>query len=175
MGITMANKSMKMTIDAWLILAVLIVQGMPGIALGQGIAPTREQTRDADLNGPTVDWTGTIAEILQDGDDTCFVLQSTTDGLGYQAAARTSFMACGFGPFDPATFSLGREVAVRGNLGAAMPRRTGGRIYDYPVVVAASIKLAPVRLRDDWHHPYYGLYGCDPFWHPWPSYYHCWP
>lgn len=137
-------------------------------------APTREQTLDQDLAGPSVKWLGTIVESWRDGDGTCFMLQRLSGGYGYPAGAGGMFIACPFGFFDSAAFANGRQVQVKGNLGSATPRLIGGRVYSYPLIAGAFVELLPERS------PYYGPRGyyfepyCDPFWHPWPHRYRCW-
>lgn len=136
--------------------------------------PTREQTLDQDLAGPSVKWVGRIVESWRDGDGTCFMLQKVSE-YGYPAETSVTFIACPFGYFDSATFANGREARVRGNLGLAAPRLIGGRVYTYPLVAGAFVELLPKRSPYYWPRDYYfGPYSCDPFWHPWSHHYRCW-
>lgn len=137
--------------------------------------PTRAQTLDQDLAGPSVKWVGTIVESWRDGDGTCFMLQRVSDEYGYPTKTSETFIACPFGFFDSATFANGREARVKGNLGRAMPRLIGGRVYSYPLIAGAFVELLPE--RSPYYGPrgyYFGPYSCDPFWHPWPHHYRCW-
>ena len=140
-------------------------------------APPREQTLDQDLAGPSVEWLAIIGESFRDGDDTCFTARRILDERGYPAASSAQFITCPFGYYDPATYASGREIRVKGNLGKATPRLMGGKIYDLPIIVGASVALLDrvPYYYEPWGYGYWGTYPCDPFWHPWPGpFYRCW-
>ncbi|MGH8719800.1 MAG: Slp family lipoprotein [Burkholderiales bacterium] len=126
--------------------------------------PGRAETLDRDLQGPRVSLVGEIIARVDDGADTCFIL----DRAGYREGR---FIACNSGYFEPAVFGPGAALKAVGNLGAAVPREIGGQIYDYPVVAGALISKASSRDYYDGpsYDPYY--YGPYPYggygWHPW--------
>jgi starvation-inducible outer membrane lipoprotein len=159
-------------------LVVALVLSMPLSALSQAAeasVPTREATLENDITGPTVEWVGMVEESLRDGDDTCFILRKVQPYI-HSETARENFIACHLGSFDPAAFGAGRNLQVKGNLGAAIPRLIGGQIYALPVIAAASIQLAIEHPKHNWPPPYYGPYNCDPFWYPWHHHFDaCWP
>lgn len=144
--------------------------------------PTRLETLSGDLAGPAVDWTGEIALTLRDDGDTCFVLRQTGNEAGHFMGHAGAFIACSPGPFDPVQFGPGRELRVKGNLGAAMTRRIGDAVFNYPLVAGAFVELLPPReplywppdYYDPFYPPYYPYYG--PYRHPrpWPPYYRRW-
>jgi outer membrane lipoprotein len=167
----------------WLMRFAWLAMALAGAAFAAPPAPdlpTRRDTLARDLFGPAVDWTGQILAALRDDGDTCFVLRQTADETGYAIVAIEPFIACAPGLFDPAVFSVGRELEVRGNLGAAMPRRIGGTVFSYPVVAGAFITPAPPRPRYYWPPPGYYDPFYDPYYgprfhpRPWPPYYRPW-
>lgn len=151
-----------------------------------GSAPTREQTLDSDLAGPSVEWTGAIIESWRDNDATCFLLRRMSNAAGYLTSSGDQFLACPFGFYDPAVYSTGHILQVSGNLGNAQPRTIGGRIVQFPLIAGAFVE----RMADPAPYPpYYGPYPgpyffprdrffspfpCDPhFGYPSP-YSRCW-
>lgn len=121
--------------------------------------PTRAQTLNQDLSGPAVDLLGTIADRVQDGDDTCFVVQ--VGGGAGPGPQEGKLLACNPGPFDTARFGVGQPLRVTGTLGPAMPRRVGGYIVNYPVVAGAFLYPGPPP----------GYYDYGPYYPgPWPGY-----
>lgn len=145
----------------------------------------REQTLDQDLAGPRVEWDGEIVGSVTDRDDTCFVLSRLRDGYDYgRQDDRARFIACNPGPFDPSRFGPGRVLRVLGNLGPAMPRLIGGKVYHYPLVAGAALDLTsipadPYLYGPPYYGPAYGFgyysrpfgswyggpYGYSPFWY----------
>jgi hypothetical protein len=121
--------------------------------------PSRAQTLGEDLSGPRLDVIGTVAERLQDGDDTCFVLQV---GGGWPGVAGGRLLACYPGPFDHARFGTGQTLRVTGALGPALPRSVAGRVLEYPLAAGAFISPAAAPA------PGYGWSGYPPH-HPFPS------
>ena len=129
---------------------------------------TREQTLDADLQGPRVEWVGEIISTIRDDDYTCFILERVSYELpAYPNTVQNPFIACNPGFFEVGTYAPGRELSVAGNLGMAVPRKIGDRIYDYPVVAGAFVQLLPY-----WHYfPAYDPYY-RPIYHPFPYNWH---
>jgi hypothetical protein len=84
-------------------------------------AATRDETLDDDLSGPAITWVGVISKVIQDADDTCFVLDHLT---GDSVAARgPAFIACSGANLTGAAYLPGALLQVKGNLGAATQRR----------------------------------------------------
>lgn len=126
---------------------------------------TREQTLDQDLHGPRVEWVGEIISTIRDGEYTCFVLERISyDIPAYLDTAQSRFIACNPGSFEVGTYARGRELSVTGNLGLAVPRKIGDRIYDYPVVAGAFVQLLPYRYYFPEYDPFYlPIYGPFPY------------
>jgi outer membrane lipoprotein len=117
---------------------------------------TRDQTLDEDLRGPRVEWIGEIIATIRDGDYTCFVLERISyDIPAYRDIAQSRFIACNPGSFEVGTYAPGRELSVTGNLGPAVPRKIGDRIYDYPLVAGAFVQLLPYRHYFPEYDPFY--------------------
>lgn len=153
-------------------LTFVLIIAYPAYAKG----PSRAETLDQDLQGPRVSLVGEIVARVDDGHDTCFILDRHREGR---------FIACNPGYFEPAVFGPGAALKAVGNLGAAVPREIGGQIYDYPVVAGALISKAsspdyydrpshdlyhygpyPYHFGDPWHYPFYGPhFGTGIFFH----------
>lgn len=169
------KEKMKLFVPVFSLAAFIFATGMLP-ASGHGAeALTREQTLSQDLSGPPVTWIGTIVESWRDGSDTCFRLQRRFVENGYRESGEEKFIACPFGFYDAGSFPIGQDLRVSGNLGDAMPRSIGGRVYAYPFIAGASVELLPQRV------PYHELrrhelfpYPCDPLWHRWPYSHRCW-
>lgn len=143
---------------------LILAAGLVAAATAGAEPPTRAQTLGEDLSGPRLNVMGTVADTLQDGGDTCFVLE--VGGGGGWGLGGGRLLACYPGPFDGARFGIGQVLRVRGSLGAAMPRSVGGRVVDYPVAAGAFISPAA---------PEYGWPaspGYEPLVHPYAS---SWP
>lgn len=142
------------------LLAFLMLDALAAHAVGN-----RESTLDRDFQGPRVEWDSTIIGRVQDGDDTCFLLERVVDPYqGYGRADNGArFIACNPGPFDQDRFAPGQTLRVIGNLGEALPRRIGKQIWEHPVVAGAILKriASPV-------YPAGGYYN-DPFYDPFYS------
>ena len=129
---------------------------------------TREQTLEEDLRGPRVEWIGEIIATIRDGDYACFVLERISyDIPAYGDIAQSRFIACNPGSFEVGTYAPGRELSVTGNLGPAVPRKIGDRIYDYPLVAGAFVQLLPYPHYFPEYDPFY-----RPIYYPLPYYRH---
>jgi hypothetical protein len=119
-------------------------------------APSWHETAQEDLHGPRVELSAEILEQIRDGDYTCFVLDP------YAWPTHAPVVACSPGYFTQKEFAPGRALKVSGNMGAAIPRRIGAQVYDYPVIAGAIVKPT----REPSPYPYYYDPYYDPFWPP---------
>jgi outer membrane lipoprotein len=154
-------------------LLIWLLASAYGIALAAPMyVYTREQTLDEDLRGPRVEWIGEIIATIRDGEYTCFILERISyDIPAYPGTAQSRFIACNPGSFEVGTYAPGRELSVTGNLGPAVPRKIGDRIYDYPLVAGAFVQLLPYQSYFPDPDPFYGpIYYPVPYlyyWHRW--------
>ncbi|MGH8743861.1 MAG: Slp family lipoprotein [Burkholderiales bacterium] len=125
-----------------------------GVAVA-GQVYTRDETLDQDLHGPRVEWAGKILLVLQDGDYTCFLLLRQQPAYSTYHDALDRFIACNPGIFEVGTYSPGRELMVTGNLGIAVPRLLGGKVYVYPVIAGAFLELLPYQHYLPQYNPFY--------------------
>jgi hypothetical protein len=126
-------------------------------------AATRDQTLDDDLSGPAITWVGMISKVIQDADDTCFVVDRLTrEAITARGAA---FIACSGGSLTGEAYLPGAMLQVKGNLGAATRRLIGTQIFDLPLVAAAYVEsVAPDRYQavspfypsQSYYDPWYG-------------------
>lgn len=131
----------------------------------QNISVSDAQARD--YTGSTVAWGGVIAKTVPMQGQTCFEVVSTQ--LDTQMRPRElrndtggRFMACRTGFYDPAVFSMNREVTFVGRLNGYSDQKIGDYSYRYPKMDAQTIYLWPPR-SDRNAYPYgpygYGSYG----------------
>lgn len=131
--------------------------------------------QDAAPGGSLVRWGGEIITVEPKPDATCF--QILARDLYPSARPRSGdtsrgrFLACRQGFYDPAVFTVGRDVTVVGALAGSETRRIGEFDYPLPRVDANVVYLWPERPLYDSH--YY--HRPDPFFYPgfwgWGGYY----
>jgi outer membrane lipoprotein len=147
---------------------------------------TVEQAQQRDLTGQRVLWGGTIVTVTPSQNDTCFEIVSRP--LDREARPRWTdqtsgrFLGCAQGFYDPAVYSMGREVTVVGTLHPSVVRKIGEHDYRYPQVSVEQLYLWPERVpREIYYAPWpdtfwypgwgpYGPYGpwlYGPYWSPW--------
>jgi starvation-inducible outer membrane lipoprotein len=121
---------------------------------------TPEQSLDADLSGPRVEWTGVIVDRIEAMDETCFVLDRSRVPIG-DPLPRARFAVCDPGIFNEVSFGVGKELKVTGNLGARKERLIGSTTLEAPLIAAARIELGPEyhEHADPWSYDPYGSYN----------------
>jgi|ERR1700674_333138 hypothetical protein len=131
-------------------------------------AATRDETLDEDLSGPAITWVGVTSKVIQDGEDTCFVLDRLSrDSV---AAPGATFIACTSGNLTGDAYLPGMMLQVKGNLGAAKERHIGPQIFDSPLVAAAYVEsVSPERYRAG--APFYPSHSYYDPWYRSPWYY----
>jgi outer membrane lipoprotein len=123
--------------------------------------------------GARVRWGGTIVTVLpQTNQTTCFEVVNRP--LGAAAEPRIGdetdgrFLACAAGFYDPAVYQSERALTAVGILDQPVTRKIGEYEYQFPVLLAETVYLWPVREPEP---AYYstGLYWGWPYW--WGTYY----
>lgn len=104
--------------------------------------------------GAAVRWGGRIVQVEPKTDATCFEMiatRLTPGGRPYWASDDTNgrFIACRQGFYDPAVFTVNREVTFTGRIAGYDNRRVGEYDYRFPRVDADVVYLWPVRERVD--------------------------
>lgn len=131
----------------------------------QRISPNDAQARD--YTGSRTIWGGVIARTTPMQGQTCFEVVSTPldsqlrpTELRNETGGR--FMACRTGFYDPAVFSMNREVTFVGRVNGYSEQKIGDYTYRYPKMDAETIYLWGKRV-DRYAYPYgpygYGAYG----------------
>ncbi|KPK70935.1 MAG: hypothetical protein AMJ84_07180 [Acidithiobacillales bacterium SM23_46] len=120
----------------------------------------------ATFRGSEVRWGGTIASVRNERDATLIEIVSRrldSDGQPYEEdRSEGRFLARAAGFLDPALYSAGREVTVRGRLDGVREEAIGEFRYTFPLVAADHVYLWPKRPPPQPAYPY------DPFWYyPW--------
>lgn len=131
--------------------------------------------QDSAPAGATVRWGGEIITVEPKPDATCFQILARDLYASARPrpgdTSRGRFLACRGGFYDPAVFTVGRDVTVVGALAGTESRRIGEFDYPLPRVDANVVYLWPERPLYD-HHYYYRP---DPFFYPgfwgWGGYY----
>lgn len=126
------------------------------------ITPAQAQTKD--YTGATTAWGGVIAKTTPMQGQTCFeVVATQLDSqlrpreLRDETAGR--FFACRAGFYDPAVFSMNREVTFAGRISGYSDQKIGDYTYRYPKMDAETVYLWG--KRNDRAYPYdpWGYYG----------------
>ncbi len=156
-----------MTKLRWLLPALMLgaCATQPPVELATGtftdITPLAAQTRN--LTGSRVRWGGTVASVSPKKNETCF--QLVGHSLNSDARPKEEdksdgrFMACASGFYDPAIFTVGREVTVVGILQTPIVGKIGDYDYRFPLVSVEAIYLWPKREpRVNYSTPYYPLW-----------------
>lgn len=104
--------------------------------------------------GMAVRWGGRIVQVEPKADATCFEMiatRLTAGGRPYWASDDTNgrFIACRTGFYDPAVFTVNREVTFTGRIAGYDNRRVGEYDYRFPRMDADVVYLWPVRERVD--------------------------
>ena len=151
---------------------ILILTGLliwPAIAVAEdALHPPAD---NGDWDGPGVQWEGKIMRILRDGDDTCFELYGPLDAYERSLSSPARFIACGFGYYDPSTFSTGRRLSVNGNLSKSRTHKIAGETFSIPMVAAANFALLPDQSWTPppyWNDPFYDPFWGSPYPYPYP-------
>lgn len=105
-----------------------------------------------DYTGAAVRWGGLILQLEPGPDVTCFEMmatQLTAGGRPYWTSndTRGRFIACRPGFYDPAVFTVNREVTFTGRIAGYDTRRIGEYDYRFPRIDADVVYLWPVRER----------------------------
>ncbi|HET9112621.1 MAG TPA: hypothetical protein VFN66_01980 [Burkholderiales bacterium] len=98
---------------------------------------------DFDPGGDPVDWIGQIVTEYRSGEDTCFELKKSADTPNQ--ASPDKFKTCVFGYYDPARFSPGQWLEVKGILQPANADKL-------PLILGAHATLTDAPM------PYYPVY-----------------
>lgn len=179
---------------AWLPRAAALLATTLALALGgcasdvpQGIrqappsavGPAEARAEPQRLAGVAVRWGGTIASVENRRDETWVDVVArplASDGSPQvsDSPAMGRFLAQVPGFLDPAVYSTGREVTVRGTFTGIEIRSIGEFPYRYPVVRVQQHYLWPLapeprpsNYSPYWYDPWYPY----PWWHRPPPYY----
>ncbi len=120
--------------------------------------------------GTTVRWGGTLATVRNEPETTVLeIVARRLDSSGQPREEDKSegrFRARVTGFLDPAIYTQGREITVRGTVAGAVEEAIGEFRYRYPLVNVEQLHLWAPRPPPLPPYPYYGPYWWSPA-YPW--------